>query len=169
MRRPSAVVWTASCTTSIPPKWWSQKPRANSSWLPGTKITLLPLRARRRSFCTTSLCAWGQNQRLRNCQPSTISPTRYKYWLGWCFKKSKRASAWHPAVPRCRSDMNTERKRGASSSSGASGMAMAAATKLFTRESIGISWCGVLPFVGHAPVAQGDKRSVLSVDVTEAS
>jgi hypothetical protein len=41
------------------------------------------------------------------------------------------------------------------------GMAIAAATKLFTRESIGISWCGSLPFVGHAPVAQGDRDKCL--------
>ncbi len=37
---------------------------------------LVPLRALRSSFWTTSLWLRGQNQRRLSCQPSTMSPTR---------------------------------------------------------------------------------------------
>ena len=42
-------------------------------------VTLPPLRARRRSFWTTSLWACGQYQLRFSRHPSTMSPTRYRY------------------------------------------------------------------------------------------
>ena len=42
-------------------------------------MTSVPLRALRSIFCTTSLCAWCQYQRRLSCQPSMMSPTRYRW------------------------------------------------------------------------------------------
>jgi hypothetical protein len=96
-RRPGGVDVLA--TTSTPPKLWPRYLRANSSWLPGTKITRVPLRALRSSFCTTSLCACGQYQLRRSCQPSMMSPTRYSVSQSTVRRKSSSARPGSRACP----------------------------------------------------------------------
>jgi len=58
------------------PSWRSQKRRRYSSWLPGTKVTIVPARALDRILCTTSLCSCGQSGARLRRQKSMMSPTR---------------------------------------------------------------------------------------------
>ena len=61
------------------------------------KITFVPLRAVRKSFCTTSLCACGQYHCRRSCHPSMMSPTRNNVSHSMWRKKSSSGQLGSPA------------------------------------------------------------------------
>src|SRR5262245_4715322 len=101
----------ASRVTMMFPSCRSQNRRRYSSWLPGTRVTVVPARALLRTVRITSLWSCAQCGERRSRQKSMMSPTRYRYSQSCPSRNSSRASARQPRVPRCVSLIQMVRKR----------------------------------------------------------